>query len=61
LPPRPNPRYDLLRGFGCHTLLCQTRAEGNQTQSLRAGFALAEQFSEAAMILLADLPELNRI
>ncbi|MEH6504644.1 MAG: nucleotidyltransferase family protein [Sulfitobacter litoralis] len=58
LPPAPHPRYDLLRGLDVTLLPVPDAAEGINA-SLRAGFAALPSSSLAAMILLADLPELT--
>ncbi|MBQ0718289.1 CTP:molybdopterin cytidylyltransferase MocA [Sulfitobacter litoralis] len=58
LPPAPHPRYDLLRGLDVTLLPVPDAAEGINA-SLRAGFAALPSGSLAAMILLADLPELT--
>ncbi|MEH6672847.1 MAG: nucleotidyltransferase family protein [Sulfitobacter sp.] len=58
LPPAPHPRYDLLRGLDVTPLPVPDAAEGINA-SLRAGFAALPSSSLAAMILLADLPELT--
>lgn len=58
LPDRPHARYDLLQGLDVVPLAVPDAAEG-MSRSLRAGFAALPEEAPAAMILLADLPELE--
>ena len=58
LPPRPHPRYDLVQGLDVACIEVQDAAEGLGA-SLRTLFATLEQTISHAMILLADLPEIE--
>ncbi|MAY88468.1 MAG: 4-diphosphocytidyl-2C-methyl-D-erythritol synthase [Pseudooceanicola sp.] len=58
LPPAPHPRHDALAGLDVTTLPVPDAAEG-MNASLRAGVAALPSGTPAAMVLLADLPELT--
>ena len=58
LPPAPHPRHDALAGLDVTTLPVPDAAEG-MNASLRAGVAALPPDAPAAMVLLADLPELT--
>ncbi len=58
LPPRPHPRHDALEGLDLRLVPVADADEG-MNASLRAGFAALRGDERAAMLLLADLPELT--
>jgi len=58
LPPAPHPRYALVADMEVEALPVPDAAEG-MNASLRAGFAALPAGTPAAMVLLADLPELT--
>jgi CTP:molybdopterin cytidylyltransferase MocA len=58
LPPAPHPRHDALAGLDVTALPVPDAAEG-MNASLRAGVAALPPGTPAAMVLLADLPELT--
>lgn len=58
LPPEPHPRYAALDGLDVETLPVPDAAEGINA-SLRAAFAALPGDAAAAMLLLADLPDLT--
>ena len=58
LPPPPHPRHDALGGLDVTPVPVPDAAEG-MAASLRAGFAALPPGVPAAMILLADLPDLT--
>jgi len=58
LPPRPHPRYDVLRGLDATLLAVADAAEGINA-SLRAGIDAVPDGLDWAMVLLADLPALT--
>ena len=58
LPPAPHPRYAALQGLDVQTLGVEDAAEG-MNASLRAAFAALPEDSRAAMLVLADLPDLT--
>lgn len=58
LPPAPHPRHHALAGLDVTTLAVPDAAEG-MNASLRAGVAALPPGTPAAMVLLADLPELT--
>ena len=58
LPPRPHARYDALDGLEL-TRLPVPGADEGMNASLRAAFAALPADAPAAMLLLADLPELT--
>lgn len=57
LPPPPHPRYAVLTGLDVTPLAVPDAAEG-MNASLRTAFAALPTGAPAAMLLLADLPEL---
>ncbi|MCR9125217.1 MAG: nucleotidyltransferase family protein [Rhodobacteraceae bacterium] len=58
LPPAPHPRHDALKGLPVDTVAVPDADEG-MNASLRRGIAALPSGSGAAMILLADLPDLT--
>lgn len=58
LPPRPHPRHDALRGLDVTPLEVHDAAEG-MNASLRCAFAALPSGAPAAVLLLADLPDLT--
>ncbi|MFD3189601.1 NTP transferase domain-containing protein [Sedimentitalea sp. HM32M-2] len=58
LPPPPHARYGALAGSGA-TAVPVADAEEGMNAALRAGFAALPGSSRAAMLLLADLPDLS--
>lgn len=58
LPPRPHPRYDVVADIGAKLITVENPAEG-MNASLRTAVAALPADAEAAMILLADLPDLT--
>jgi molybdenum cofactor cytidylyltransferase len=58
LPPAPHPRYDALSGLPVTRLPVAQAAEG-MNASLRTAFGALPKNAKAAMIVLADLPELT--
>lgn len=58
LPPRPHPRYDVLRGLDIVAVPVAEAAEG-MNASLRTAFAVLPRGAPAAMLLLGDLPDLT--
>lgn len=59
LPPPPHPRYDALAGIEALLIPVMAAAEG-MNASLRTAFAALPRDAPAAMLLLADLPDLTR-
>jgi CTP:molybdopterin cytidylyltransferase MocA len=59
LPPPPHPRYDALTGAGVVELPVAEAAEG-MNASLRTAFANVPKNASAALLMLADLPDLTR-
>ncbi len=60
LPSPPHPRYDALEGLNIQRVPVADAREG-MAASLRAGFANLPKNTTAAMLLLADLPELTQV
>ena len=58
LPIRPHPRYDVLDGMRVKTVPVPDATEG-MNASLRAAFAALPRRTPCAMVLLADLPDLQ--
>lgn len=58
LPPRPHPRYGALDGLAVTPLEVTAAAEG-MNASLRAAFGALPPGAPAAMLVLADLPDLT--
>ncbi|MEP5632943.1 MAG: nucleotidyltransferase family protein [Tateyamaria sp.] len=58
LPPRPHPRYDLVKDLTVDCIEVTDAAEG-MGASLRALFATLESDVSAALILLGDLPDVD--
>ncbi|WP_298917987.1 nucleotidyltransferase family protein [uncultured Roseobacter sp.] len=58
LPPPPHPRYQCLDGLGVNRVAVRDAAEG-MNASLRTAFAALPEKTDAAMLVLADLPELT--
>ncbi len=58
LPPRPHARYDALEGLDVWKVPIADAAEG-MNASLRGALARVDDAAPAAMVLLADLPELT--
>ncbi len=58
LPPAPHPRYDVLDGLGVTLVPVPDAAEG-MNASLRRAIAALPKDAQAAMVLLADLPDLT--
>lgn len=58
LPPRPHPRYEALTGLDVQIAPIPDAAEG-MNASLRGALALVSLDAPAAMIMLADLPDLT--
>mgnify|MGYP003662944930 CR=1 FL=1 len=58
LPPAPHPRYTALSGLDITALPVPDAAEG-MGASLGAGFAALPAGTRAAMVLLADMPDLT--
>jgi len=58
LPPAPHPRYTALSGLDVTALPIAEAAEG-MGASLRAAFAALPAQTPAAMVMLADMPELQ--
>jgi molybdenum cofactor cytidylyltransferase len=58
LPPAPHPRYTALTGLDVTALPVADAAEG-MGASLRAAFAALPRQTPAAMVMLADMPELQ--
>ncbi|MBW4708735.1 nucleotidyltransferase family protein [Roseobacter sp. YSTF-M11] len=58
LPPAPHPRYQCLDALGVNRIPVANASEG-MNASLRAAFAALPPKAPAAMLLLADLPELT--
>ncbi len=58
LPPRPHPRYRALHGLGLR-LVPVPHADEGMNASIRTGIAALPDTAPAAMLLLADLPELT--
>lgn len=59
LPPPPHPRYDALTGVGVLMIAVPDATEG-MNASLRTAFAAVPKNARAAMLMLADLPDLTR-
>lgn len=59
LPPMPHARYDVIRDLAVTRLPVADAAEG-MNASLRCAFAALPPGNAAAMLLLADLPELTQ-
>jgi CTP:molybdopterin cytidylyltransferase MocA len=59
LPPEPNPRYGALDGMDVQIVPVRDAAEG-MNASLRAAIQKLPPDSSAAMVLLADLPDLTQ-
>ncbi|WP_170760188.1 nucleotidyltransferase family protein [Ruegeria lacuscaerulensis] len=58
LPPSPHPRHDALEGLDVHKIEVPDASEG-MNASLRGALMHVPPGSPAAMILLADLPEIT--
>lgn len=58
LPPAPHPRYDALAGLPVTPVAVPDAAEG-LSASLRRALAAVPEGARAAMVLLADLPDLS--
>ena len=58
LPPAPHPRYNVLQGCDVITVEVADAAEG-MNASLRRAFSALPKSASAAMLLLADLPDLT--
>ena len=58
LPPRPHPRYDAVAGLGVTCLSVAEAAEG-MNASLRTAVAALPPGAACAMVLLADLPDID--
>lgn len=58
LPPAPHPRRNALDGVPVEMVTVRDAAEG-MNASLRAGIAALPKAAPAAMVLLADLPDLD--
>ncbi|MEO9575791.1 nucleotidyltransferase family protein [Tateyamaria sp.] len=58
LPPRPHPRYDLVRDLDVQTIEVADASQG-MSASLRTLFATLEPEQSHAMVLLGDLPDLS--
>lgn len=59
LPPAPHPRYDALAGIDVTLLPVPQAAEG-MNASLRTAFAALPADAAGAMLVLADLPDLDK-
>ncbi|MFC3615969.1 NTP transferase domain-containing protein [Lutimaribacter marinistellae] len=58
LPPSPHPRFEALAGLDLNTVAVPDRQEG-MNASLRRAIAALPVHCHAAMVLLADLPDLT--
>ncbi|WP_282060947.1 nucleotidyltransferase family protein [Roseobacter litoralis] len=58
LPPKPNPRWEVLAGLNVTRIAVPDAALG-MSVSLRRGLEQVSENADAVMVLLADLPELT--
>ena len=58
LPARPHPRFDALKGLDVAHVEVANAALG-MSESLKAGIAALPQDTTAALVVLADMPELD--
>ena len=58
LPPEPHPRHEVLKGLPV-TRVPVANAQDGLSESLRCGLSALPSDAKAAMLLLADLPELT--